>query len=159
MHTTKTNDTIINYKGPGKGETLYRGYLIKPSQDFGFRERKIKGWVVTKDGCNPMPGACGFEQHWEALDAIDVLEFVGGEENADHFWEIMQPPLKGYVVGQIAPDYFHSDLVTESSMQCGRFYAKLVKGIVVKMGITKVEPWDGKPALVRKWKLIDPRNQ
>lgn len=74
----------------------YRGHEIKPKLDFGSgkgflikRKWVKKGWVVVKDFCNVMPGACWFQSLREARNGIDVLIKVKG--NAEAFWEIMQP--------------------------------------------------------------------
>ncbi len=120
----------------------YRGYIIKPKQDFGthgffIKGRFIKkGFVVVKDGCNAMPAACWFQTIEEAKHGIRVLIKTKG--NADHFWEIMQP--FNYKVGKKDPD--HGSSVGETSVSCGRFHATIKGGIVVAVWASSSRPWD-----------------
>lgn len=62
----------------------YRGFTVEPKRDFGpagflvdGRVTKI-GYVVTRHGCNAMPGAVWFRSIEDAKDAIDVLIETGG---------------------------------------------------------------------------------
>lgn len=78
-------------------ETEYRGFIIKPKLDFGSGGYLINGRVVTegfvavKDGCNALPGATWGQTVERVQELIDVLIAVGGEENGELFWEIVQP--------------------------------------------------------------------
>lgn len=129
-----------------KGEVFYRGYVLTPSEDFGFRDMGITGYCVVKNGTNPMPGACGFKTRREAFYAIDVLEFVGGEKNSNHFWEIMQPPFSAYVVGEPSPGNMLG-FPDNGGATCGRWVVRCKDGVVTEKKITHVEPWDIKPRL------------
>ena len=72
------------------GTLSHRGFTIEPKRDFGpvgfyIDGALIKdGFVVVKDGCNPMPGAAWFRTIARAQYAIDVLIEVDGD--ADKFW-------------------------------------------------------------------------
>jgi hypothetical protein len=63
----------------------YRGFTIVPKRDFigaGFfiDGRYVKrGYVVTRDGCNAVPGAAWFITIEDARKAVDVLIDGGGE--------------------------------------------------------------------------------
>ena len=67
-------------------------YRIKPKQDFGPKGFLINGqwvrsgFVVTKSGCNCMPGATWFQTISDAMHAIRVLEQTGG---GPRFWDAM----------------------------------------------------------------------
>jgi len=74
------NNRTINVKNGALGQhVIYRDYLIREKQDFGeygflisgFRVKT--GYVVIKDGCNVMPGACWFQTVEAAMRAIDDL--------------------------------------------------------------------------------------
>lgn len=71
----------------------YRGYEIKPKQDFSPTGYFIKGeyvksgFNVVKDGVNVMPGAIWFQTTIEAKEAIDALTLA--QDNTDLFWLIM----------------------------------------------------------------------
>lgn len=72
-----------------RGSVTYREYEIKAKRDFvdhlayhrGFYISE--GYVVVKDGCNPMPGAIWFKTVESAEECIDILIAVGPER----FWE------------------------------------------------------------------------
>lgn len=72
-----------------RGSVSHRGYDIKAKKDFvdhlayhrGFYISE--GYVVVKDGCNPMPGAIWFQTVESAEECIDILIAVGPER----FWE------------------------------------------------------------------------
>lgn len=61
---------------------MWNGYRIEPKQDFGpngflIEGRWVKsGFVVTKQGCNVMPGATWFETEPEAKKGIAALELA-----------------------------------------------------------------------------------
>lgn len=126
----------------------YRGHQITPKLDFGSGRGHLikgkwvkKGWVVVKDHCNVMPGACWFQTIKEAKHGIDVLIKVGGEKNSDAFWEIMQPfefkPGVPYTVGlRIEPKGM---IEGSSTITCGKHWVIAVNGIVKAVG------HDGKP--------------
>lgn len=72
-------------------------YRIVPKQDFGsgagylINGRYVKrGFIVTRDGCNCMPGATWFETVAEAMRAIPVLEETGG---SPAFWSRVRAPI------------------------------------------------------------------
>lgn len=73
----------------------YRGCRIEPKLDFGTRgfltkgKWVKKGWVVIKNHCNVMPGACWFQTVKEAKRGIDVLIEVG-DKNPAAFWAAMR---------------------------------------------------------------------
>jgi hypothetical protein len=127
--------------------TIYRGHAIVPKRDFGtygffIKGRYVKkGFVVVKDGCNVMPGACWFRTIEEAQHAIRVLIKTKG--NAEHFWEIMQP--FGCVVGQKARD--NGSFMGETSVSCGRFHAKIVGGVVTEAWRSSTRAWDTSKSL------------
>ena len=120
----------------------YRGHSIVPKRDFGstgywMNGRFVKkGFVVVKDGCNVMPGACWFQTIEEAQHAIRVLIKTKG--NDDHFWEIMQP--FNYKVGQKVKGEPINPGTT--SVSCGRFHAKIVGGVVTDVWASSSRKWD-----------------
>ena len=76
--------------------TDYAGFRIKAKKDFGehgFWEPKIRdnikeGWVVTRGGCNPMPGGTWGRTQKEAQQLIDV--FLAVEEDGQRFWHLLR---------------------------------------------------------------------
>lgn len=68
-------------------------YRIVPKQDFGRRGFWIDGawvktgFVVTRNGCNCMPGATWFRTVEDAMTGIRVFEETGG---GDAFWARMR---------------------------------------------------------------------
>ena len=68
-------------------------YRITPKRDFGpkgfwiNRQWVRQGFVVTRDGCNCMPGATWFQTVAEAMAGIRALEEAGG---GDAFWRRMR---------------------------------------------------------------------
>lgn len=127
---------------------FYRGHQIKPKLDFGPGRGYLsngkwikKGWVVVKDHCNVMPGACWFQTIKKAKHGIDVLIQVGGEQNSEAFWEIMQPfehtPGVPYTVGlRVEPA---GSLSSSSTITKGKHWVVVEKGVVTAVG------HDGKP--------------
>ncbi len=66
----------MSTRHPGK-------YVISKSR-FGRQ-----GFSISRDGMNPMPGAThGFGSFEDALLAIRCLEHVGGERNAQRWWDL-----------------------------------------------------------------------
>ena len=69
----------------------YRGFTVEPKRDFGQSGFYIggkfvkRGFVVTKGGCNAMPGATWFLSVEDATQAIDTFIDVDGD--ADKFWQ------------------------------------------------------------------------
>lgn len=69
----------------------HRGFAVEPKRDFGpsgfyIGGKFVKhGFVVTKDGCNAMPGATWFLSVEDAQRAIDT--FIDVDGNADKFWQ------------------------------------------------------------------------
>jgi len=69
-------------------------YRIEPKRDFGGRgfllDRHwvVRGFIVTRNGCNIMPGAVWFRTTAEAMHAIAVYDRAGG--NAERFWQLMR---------------------------------------------------------------------
>jgi hypothetical protein len=63
----------------------YRSFTIQPKRDFGpegfYLDGKFTkvGYVVVKDGCNPMPGAVWFRSIEAAKEAVDDLIETGGK--------------------------------------------------------------------------------
>lgn len=86
----------------------YAGFKIMPKRDFGesgFYDDKTRrnvkeGWVVTREGCNPMPGATWAHTQAGATQLIDV--FLAVDEDAQKFWHLLrainavaaEPPVK-----------------------------------------------------------------
>jgi hypothetical protein len=77
------------------GPRSYRGYFIKPKQDFGARPHVLSafpvehGYIVTDGGIiNVMPGATWFQSVGEAMRAIDdLIRSEGDERISEHpFW-------------------------------------------------------------------------
>lgn len=68
-------------------ETQYRGYTLKPRHQPTWPEKDRYGYWVSKDGVNPMPGACWFKDTDQALKGIDALEMSNGD--SDLFWLLM----------------------------------------------------------------------
>lgn len=108
----------------------HRGHSIVPKRDFGRGgyvdgNGKIvnRGWVVTKDNCNIMPGGTWFKTPKEARNAINVLLRVKGD--AEKFWEIMQP-FKYTHIGQKVKEQ-------NCTIRRGRFWAKVDNGVVVAL--------------------------
>jgi hypothetical protein len=78
-------DTQVNERGnrvirrARAGETSYRGYAIKPKQDFGSHGHLIdgffvkEGYIVCDEVCAIMPGATWFQTVDDAMRAIDDL--------------------------------------------------------------------------------------
>lgn len=106
----------------------HRGHLIVPKRDFGShgylgQNGKVikRGWVVTKDDCNIMPGGTWFKSPKEARNAINVLLRVKGD--SDKFWEIMQP-FEYTHVGQKVKE-------CDSTVRKGRFWAEIKDGVVI----------------------------
>jgi hypothetical protein len=69
----------------------YRGFHIKAKRDFGsYPYSNVntykKGYVVVKDGCNPMPGATWATSVIGARVMID--SYIEAEGDARLFWEI-----------------------------------------------------------------------
>lgn len=68
-------------------------YRIVPKRDFGPKgfwiggEWVRSGFIVTRDGCNCMPGATWFQSISDAFFAIEVLEKTRGGPD---FWIAMQ---------------------------------------------------------------------
>jgi hypothetical protein len=75
-------------------ELPYRGFMIKPKQDFGRFPHSIggqvvaHGFVVTKQGANVMPAAAWFSTITQAQEAIDLL--IEADGDADLFWELIR---------------------------------------------------------------------
>jgi hypothetical protein len=67
-------------------------FRIVPKRDFpknGFLingEWVKRGFVVTRGGSNPMPGATWFRTEAEAMKAIAIYEAVNGD--AEGFWSL-----------------------------------------------------------------------
>ncbi len=61
-------------------ELEYAGYRV--------HARKPEGFLVVKNGTNPMPGATWFRTERDAQMGIDVLEAVGGD--GKRFWHLMR---------------------------------------------------------------------
>ena len=68
-------------------ETQYRGYTLKPRHQPTWPEKDRYGYWVSKDGVNPIPGACWFKDTDQALEGIDALEMSNGD--SDLFWLLM----------------------------------------------------------------------
>jgi hypothetical protein len=73
--------------------TNYKDHQIVPKKDFGGGKGFLidghfikNGFVVTKDGCNAMPGATWFQTTKAAMKAIDDLIVADGD--AKIFWEL-----------------------------------------------------------------------
>lgn len=71
-------------------------YRIVPKRDFGpmgfwiNKQWVRQGFVVTRDGCNCMPGATWFRTTAEAMRAIQALEDTGG---GSEFWARVRAPI------------------------------------------------------------------
>ena len=69
----------------------HRGFTVEPKRDFGpsgfyLGGKFVKnGFVVTKDGCNAMPGATWFLSIEDAKHAIDT--FIDVDGNVGKFWQ------------------------------------------------------------------------
>lgn len=113
----------------------YRGHKIVPKLDFGSQPGK--GWIVSdaKGYTNAAPGATWFKTITRAKFAIDVLVAIGGEEQAQIFWEIMQP--NTWKVGQKDPDFQYGG--GEGSMSHGRFSATVKGGVIVEVKTKPLE--------------------
>lgn len=72
----------------------YKGYTIRPKLDMGSTPWLIdgneyrRGYIVTRDGVQVMPGATWFHSVLEARVAIDILIDVKGDGPA--FWHLMR---------------------------------------------------------------------
>lgn len=72
----------------------YRGFTIKPKLDMGSTPWSSngntirKGYVVVRDGYNPMPGGAWAQSVIEAKVMIDT--FIEAEENAEKFWMLLR---------------------------------------------------------------------
>lgn len=68
----------------------FQGFTILPKRDFGtvgfniMGEKVRDGFVVTKNGCNVMPGATWFQTVVAAKRAI--LNWIDAGENSDIWW-------------------------------------------------------------------------
>jgi hypothetical protein len=89
--------TDAEYEQWERGDmTEYAGFHIKPKRDFGesgFYDSKTRrnvkeGWVVVKDGCNPMPGATWAHTQAEATQMIDV--FMAVDQDGQKFWHLLR---------------------------------------------------------------------
>lgn len=89
--------TDAEYEQWERGDkTEYAGFYIKPKRDFGesgfydsHTRRNVKeGWVVVKDGCNPMPGATWAHTQAEATQMIDV--FMAVDQDGQKFWHLLR---------------------------------------------------------------------
>jgi hypothetical protein len=73
----------------------YRGFTIKPKLDMGTHpwlthaNRISTGWVVVKDGCLALPGACWDSSLLACRSSIDL--WIESGFNAEKFWELMEP--------------------------------------------------------------------
>lgn len=108
----------IEYKGfllEFKKNLHPNGYRIVENRE-GFMV--YDGWIVTKGGCNAMPGATWFRSEARAKHGVDCLLLAGGQPsgfdstgkyyrnpNYDNkkFWELVRQP-QGYLteIGEIA---------------------------------------------------------
>lgn len=71
----------------------YRGYIIQPKLDMGATpwlsngNSVRRGYIVTKDHAQIMPGGAWFGSVLEAKACIDILISAGG--NGKRFWELL----------------------------------------------------------------------
>ncbi len=68
-------------------EIQYLGYTLKPRNQPTWPEKDRYGFWVSKDGINPMPGACWFRDEDDARKGIRALEMSNGD--SDLFWLLM----------------------------------------------------------------------
>ena len=68
-------------------EMQYKGYTLNPRNEATWPEKDRYGFWVSKDGCNPMPGACWFRDEEQAIKGIKALEASNGD--SDLFWLLM----------------------------------------------------------------------
>lgn len=72
----------------------YKGFIIQPKLDMGATPWRIgpndirKGYVITKDGANVMPGATWALSVSKGKDMIDAFLSSGGD--AQNFYQILQ---------------------------------------------------------------------
>lgn len=113
-------------------KTLHKGFTVQPGEG---------GFIVVKDGCNAMPGACICKSVEQAIHCIDVFVEVNGD--AELFWEIMQP--FDYKIGQ-KMNYENGHVAK------GRFSAVIENSRVVKLVTINR---DGTRTTIEEW----PRTQ
>ncbi|MGE7828864.1 hypothetical protein [Paenibacillus sp. NPDC093718] len=71
-------------------ELDYRGFVIRAKLDMGDTPWQVngncyrKGYVVVKDGCNPIPGSGWFHSIIEAKAGIDIFLEVNGDVDSFH---------------------------------------------------------------------------
>lgn len=72
----------------------YRGFSIVPKLDFGQNPYRSHanvistGWVITKNGCNAMPGATWDSSLLACRASIDI--WIESGFNAEKYWELME---------------------------------------------------------------------
>ncbi len=78
------DDVLKDYNDWKNGTKInYADFWIKPSRDFGIGDNPEPGkhgWVVFKNGCNPMPGAIWAHTIKGTKQLIDVYLAVGGAD-------------------------------------------------------------------------------
>lgn len=86
----------MNYSQQFLEERKNEKFRIVIKRDFGkyafwIGGKFVKsGFVVTKGGCNVMPGATWFQTIEEAMNAIPKL--IQSEGDSNKFWELMRAP-------------------------------------------------------------------
>lgn len=115
---------------------FYRNFFIAPKRDLPQDSKETGFLVLDHSGANVMPAATWFQSVPQAKHGIDVWVFC--EFNAEHFWEIMQPV--GWFPGDDA-----DSLGCDGSCSRGRFHSVFKNGIITKVWLDSIRPWDGKP--------------
>lgn len=88
---TKLHNGLYNVKNR---VVNYRGYSIVPKLDFGDHAYRSHanvistGWIVTKDGCNAMPGATWDASILACRASIDI--WIESDFNTNKYWELME---------------------------------------------------------------------